>query len=101
MKWVETEKKTFKKESEKIDRDKTHGVGRDKGNLTLSESDLNMTRCVAAWLHSLVPPPRHVETQNRLPTKLPHHFPPLIHHHSLTKEGVKIAAAGWLALLSG
>lgn len=33
---------------DKIDKEKTRVVGRDKGNLTLSESDLNMTKCVAA-----------------------------------------------------
>lgn len=86
-----------------IDKEKTHEVGGDKGNLTLSEPDLYTIKDVAAWLHSLDPSQRHSETQNLLPTILPHHFPPLIHHHSpcLTKEDVKIAAAGWLALLSG
>lgn len=34
MRWVETKKKT-----DKIDKDKTHEVGRDKANLTLCESD--------------------------------------------------------------
>lgn len=82
-----------------IDKEKTHEVGRDKANLTLSESDFNM-KYVAAWLHSPVPPPRHVQTQPCFRQKSPHHFPPLIHHRSLTKEDVKIAAAGWLALLS-
>lgn len=81
-------------------RRKTHEVGRD--NSILCDSDLNMNKYVAAWLHSLVPP-GHVmlKLKTLLPTKLPHHFPRLIHHHSLTKEHVKIAAAGWLALLSG
>lgn len=36
------------KKKDKIDKEKTHAVGRDKGKLTLSESDLNMTKCVAA-----------------------------------------------------
>lgn len=36
------------KTKDKIDKRITHAVGRDKGNLALSESDLNMTKCVAA-----------------------------------------------------
>lgn len=54
--------------------------------------------CVVTLL--LVPPPIHVEN---LSTKWSHRFPLLIHHHSLRlwEEYVKIAAAGWLALLSG
>ena len=86
-----------------IGKEKTHEEGEDKGDLTLSEPNLYMMEYVAARLRSLIPPPCHVEAQNLLPTNLSHHFPPLIHHHSLrlTKEDVKIAAAGWLALLSG
>lgn len=56
------------KETEKmIDEEKTHEVGGDKANLTLSEPDLYTIMYIAVWLHSLVPLPRHVETQNLLP----------------------------------
>lgn len=44
VRWVEREKRM-------IDKEKTHEVGGGKGNLTLNESDLNMTKYVTAWLH--------------------------------------------------
>lgn len=99
--WAEAERKIFKKRRD-WQGEKTRSGKRQRQIWRWVNQILNMTKCVAATLPRS-PPPRHVDTQNLLPTKknVPHHFPSLIHHHSPHKGGVKIAAAGWLALLSG